>query len=109
MRYISLFSGIEAATVAWHDLGWTPHRFAEFDAFPSMVLAHHYPTIPNVGDVMKHDWKQYKGQVDLIVGGSPCQSFSVAGQKLGLDDPRGNLALHYSPSCWGSSTEVVPL
>ena len=60
-----------------------------------MVLAHHYPTIPNVGDVMKHDWKQYKGQVDLIVGGSPCQSFSVAGQKLGLDDPRGNLALHY--------------
>ena len=95
MRYISLFSGIEAATVAWHDLGWTPHRFAEFDAFPSMVLAHHYPTIPNVGDVMKHDWKQYKGQVDLIVGGSPCQSFSVAGQKLGLDDPRGNLALHY--------------
>jgi DNA (cytosine-5)-methyltransferase 1 len=95
VRYISLFSGIEAATVAWHDLGWTPHRFAEFDAFPSMVLAHHYPTIPNVGDVMKHDWKQYKGQVDLIVGGSPCQSFSVAGQKLGLDDPRGNLALHY--------------
>ena len=95
MRYISLFSGVEAATVAWHDLGWDPVVFAEFDDFPSMVLKHHYPNVKNVGDVMKHEWKQYKGKADLIVGGSPCQSFSVAGTRLGMDDPRGNLALHY--------------
>lgn len=95
MRYISVFSGIEAATVGWHDLGWTPVAFADIDEFPSAVLAHHYPTVPNVGDVVDVDWEQYKGKADLVVGGSPCQSFSHAGRRLGLDDPRGNLALHY--------------
>ena len=95
MRYISLFSGVEAATVAWHGIGWDPVVFAEFDEFPSMVLKHHYPDVKNVGDVMKHEWKQYEGEADVIVGGSPCQSFSIAGQRLGMDDPRGNLALHY--------------
>ena len=95
MRYISLFSGIEAATVGWHDFGWTPVAFADFDEFPSAILEHHYPTVPNVGDVLKHDWTQYRGKADLIVGGSPCQSFSAAGKRLGMDDPRGNLALHY--------------
>ena len=94
-RYISLFSGVEAASVAWHPLGWEPVAFAEFDKFPSAVLAHHYPDVPNVGDVTQHDWKQYEGKVDLVVGGSPCQSFSVAGKRLGMDDPRGNLALEY--------------
>ena len=94
-RYISLFSGVEAATVAWHPLGWEPVAFAEFDKFPSAVLKHHYPDVPNVGDVTKHDWKQYEGKVELVVGGSPCQSFSVAGKRLGMDDPRGNLALEY--------------
>lgn len=94
-RYISLFSGVEAATVAWHPLGWEAVAFAEFDKFPSAVLAHHYPDVPNVGDVTKHDWKQYEGEVELVVGGSPCQSFSVAGKRLGMDDPRGNLALEY--------------
>ena len=95
MRYISLFSGIEAASVAWHDMGWDPVVFADIDEFPSAVLAYHYPQTENVGDVMKHEWKQYKGKADVIVGGSPCQSFSVAGQRLGMDDPRGNLALHF--------------
>tara|TARA_R100000951_G_scaffold116169_2_gene126841 strand:+ start:119 stop:1339 length:1221 start_codon:yes stop_codon:yes gene_type:complete len=90
-----VFSGIEASTVGWHDLGWTPVAFADIDEFPSAVLAHHYPTVPNVGDVVDVDWEQYKGKADLIVGGSPCQSFSHAGRRLGLDDPRGNLALHY--------------
>ena len=95
MRYVSLFSGIEAATVGWHEMGWKPVVFADFDDFPSAVLKHHYPEVPNAGDVLKHDWKQYRGKADLIVGGSPCQSFSHAGRRLGMDDPRGNLALHY--------------
>ena len=95
MRYVSLFSGIEAATVGWHEMGWKPVVFADFDDFPSAVLKHHYPEVPNAGDVLKHDWKQYQGKAELIVGGSPCQSFSHAGKRLGMDDPRGNLALHY--------------
>jgi len=95
VRYISLFSGIEACSVGWKDLNWQPVAFADFDEFPSAVLKHHYPEVPNAGDVLKHDWTQYKGKCELIVGGSPCQSFSHAGKRLGMDDPRGNLALHY--------------
>lgn len=95
MDYISVFSGIEAATVAWHDFGWNPVAFAEIEPFPSAVLQYHYPNVPNLGDVMKIEWEQYKGKADLIVGGSPCQSFSIGGKRLGMDDPRGNLALHY--------------
>ena len=96
MRYISLFSGVEACSVAWYHMkNWQAQVFAEFDAFPSAVLKHQFPHVPNVGDVTKHDWKKYKGKCELIVGGSPCQSFSVAGKRLGLDDPRGNLALHF--------------
>jgi len=76
-------------------MGWNPVVFADFDDFPSAVLKHHYPHVPNAGDVLKHDWTQYRGKADLIVGGSPCQSFSHAGKRLGMDDPRGNLALHY--------------
>ena len=96
MRYISLFSGVEACSVAWYHMkNWQAQAFAEFDAFPSAVLKYQFPHVPNVGDVTKHEWKQYKGKCELIVGGSPCQSFSVAGRRLGLDDPRGNLALHF--------------
>lgn len=95
MEYISLFSGIEAATVAWHDLGWTPVAFADIDEFPSALLKHHYPHVPNLGDVTGVDWNEWKGKAKCVVGGSPCQSFSLAGKRLGMDDPRGNLALHY--------------
>jgi len=95
VRYLSLFSGIEAATQAWHDLGWEPAAFAEIEPFPAAVLAHHYPNVPNLGDVTKHkEWPDI-GPVDLICGGSPCQSFSVAGLRKGMDDPRGNLMLTY--------------
>jgi DNA (cytosine-5)-methyltransferase 1 len=93
VRYLSMFSGIEAATVAWHPLGWTPAAFCEIDKFPSAVLAHHYPHVPNLGDVTKVDFDAV-GHIDLAVFGSPCQSFSIAGKRLGLDDPRGNLALY---------------
>ena len=94
MRYGSVCSGVEAATVAWHELGWEPKWFSEIEQFPSAVLKHHYPNIPNMGDMTKHkEWKN--GAIDLLVGGTPCQSFSVAGLRKGLDDPRGNLMLTY--------------
>lgn len=89
MRYVSLFSGIEAASVAWEPLGWEPVCFAELDKFPSAVLAHRYPDVPNVGDVTKVNWKKYRSKCDLVVGGSPCQSFSVAGKREGLKGESG--------------------
>lgn len=89
MRYVSLFSGIEAATVAWEPLGWEPLCFAEFDEFPSAVLAERFPDVPNVGDVAKVGWKKYRGKCDLVVGGSPCQSFSIAGKREGLKGESG--------------------
>lgn len=89
MKYISLFSGIEAASVASEPLGWEPVCFAELDEFPSAVLAHRYPEVPNVGDVTKMSWKKYRGKVDLVVGGSPCQSFSIAGKREGLQGESG--------------------
>jgi DNA (cytosine-5)-methyltransferase 1 len=105
VRYLSVCSGIEAASVAWEPLGWSPVAFAEIEKFPSKVLAHHYPGVPNLGDMTKfREWDIERGAVDVVVGGTPCQSFSVAGLRKGLDDPRGNLALtfvamvdHYRP------------
>ena len=94
MNYLSVCSGIEAATCAWHDLGWNPVGFSEIEPFPSAVLKHHYPTVPNLGDMTKYkEWNL--DSVGLLVGGTPCQSFSVAGLRKGLEDPRGNLALSY--------------
>jgi DNA (cytosine-5)-methyltransferase 1 len=96
MNYLSVCSGVEAATVAWHGLGWNPLAFSEIEKFPSEVLAHHYPTVPNLGDMTKYkEWNFGTDRLDLLVGGTPCQSFSVAGLRKGLDDPRGNLALVY--------------
>jgi DNA (cytosine-5)-methyltransferase 1 len=105
MRYLSVCSGIEAASVAWESFGWTPIAFAEIERFPSQVLAHRFPGVPNLGDMTRYkDWDIDRDAVDLIVGGTPCQSFSVAGLRKGLEDPRGNLALtflgmvdHYRP------------
>lgn len=94
MRYLSVCSGIEAASVAWHTLGWQPVAFSEIEKFPSQVLAHHYPDVPNLGDMTKfQEWPDES--IDLLVGGTPCQSFSVAGLRRGMADPRGNLALTY--------------
>jgi DNA (cytosine-5)-methyltransferase 1 len=94
MKYGSVCSGVEAATAAWHPLGWEPQWFSEIEKFPSAVLAHHYPDVPNLGDMTQFtEWKD--DPIDLLVGGTPCQSFSVAGLRKGLDDPRGNLMLTY--------------
>ena len=87
---------MEAATVAWHHMGWTPVGFSEIEPFPSQILKHHYPTIPNYGDLTKFkEWNIQPGSVNLLVGGTPCQAFSVAGLRKGLDDSRGNLALTF--------------
>ena len=95
MKYLSVCSGIEAATVAWHPLGWQAIGFSEIEKFPSQVLAHHYPNVPNLGDMTKYKEWNLESNVDVFVGGTPCQSFSVAGLRKGLDDPRGNLMLTY--------------
>lgn len=94
MRYGSVCSGIESCTVAWHTLGWEPAFFAETEKFPSAVLAHRFHETPNHGDFTTIEEGDYE-PIELLVGGTPCQSFSVAGKRLGLDDPRGNLALEY--------------
>lgn len=94
MNYLSICSGIEAASVAWHNLGWKPLAFSEIEKFPSAVLAHHWPDVPNLGDMTKYnDWPTIKPE--LVVGGTPCQAFSIAGLRKGLDDHRGNLTLTF--------------
>lgn len=95
MNYLSVCSGIEAATVAWHHMGWNPVGFSEIEKFPSQVLAHHYPQVTNFGDMTKYKEWEIDRTIGLLVGGTPCQSFSVAGLRKGLSDPRGNLALTY--------------
>lgn len=97
MKYGSVCSGIEAATVAWEPLGWKAQWFSEIEAFPNKVLADHYPAVPNLGDMTKMMERKefHERPIDLLVGGTPCQSFSLAGLRKGMDDPRGNLALHF--------------
>ena len=93
MRYLSLFSGIEACTVAWHPLGWKPVAFAEWDDFPKAVLKHHWPDVPDLDDVMKITAEDLEklGPFELLVGGSPCQDLSVAGKRAGLRNEDGSL------------------
>lgn len=96
MRYGSLCSGIEAASVAWEPLGWQPAWFAEIEPFPCAVLSHRWPHVPNHGDMTQLVGKILNGSVeapDVLVGGTPCQAFSVAGLRGSLDDERGNLTL----------------
>lgn len=94
MKYLSVCSGIEAASVAWEPLGWEPVAFSEIEPFPSSVLAERFPDIPNLGDMTKyHEWNI--PAIDLLVGGTPCQAFSVAGKRGSLGDDRGNLCLTF--------------
>jgi len=94
IKYGSICSGIEAASVAWEPLGWQPSFFAEIDKFPSAVLAHRFPDVPNAGDFTKIQKGDYD-RIDLLVGGTPCQDFSVAGKRAGFDGSRGGLTFAY--------------
>jgi DNA (cytosine-5)-methyltransferase 1 len=95
MKYLSVCSGIEAASVAWHPLGWTPLAFSEIEAFPRAVLAHHYPQVPLHGDFTVLRDQDWIVDADILVGGTPCQAFSVAGLRNSLSDDRGNLSLEF--------------
>lgn len=96
LRFGSVCSGIEAASVAWNPLGWEAAWFSEIEPFPCAVLQHHYPAVPNIGDMTKLPELILSGEVeapDMLCGGTPCQAFSVAGNRKSLDDERGNLSL----------------
>lgn len=95
MRYLSLCSGIEAASVAWKTLGWRPVAFSEIEPFPCAVLSRYYPDVPNLGDMRGINGVAFCGRINMLVGGTPCQSFSLAGLRHGLNDARGNLALEF--------------
>ena len=98
MRFGSVCSGIEAASVAWHPLGWKAAWLSEIEKFPCAVLAHHYPDVPNLGDMTTLPDRIRSGEVeapDVFCGGTPCQAFSVAGLRKSLDDARGNLSLTF--------------
>ena len=98
MRFGSVCSGIEAASVAWNPLGWEAAWFAEIEPFPCEVLKHHFPDVPNHGDMTALPGKIFSGEVEapeMLCGGTPCQAFSVAGQRKSLDDERGNLSLTF--------------
>ena len=101
MRYLSLFSGIEAASVAWEPLGWQPVAFSEIESFPCAVLAQHWPHVPNLGDVTKIEMRDIKklGPIDIVIFGSPCQDLSVAGKRKGLAGERSGL--------FGSAMRIV--
>jgi DNA (cytosine-5)-methyltransferase 1 len=98
LTYGSVCSGIESATVAWHHLGWKAEWFSEIESFPSTLLAHRYPDVPNLGDMTKIARAVLTGEVKapgVLVGGTPCQAFSVAGLREGLSDARGQLTMSY--------------
>ena len=98
MKFGSVCSGIEAASVAWHPLGWKAAWLSEIEPFPSAVLAHHYPDVPNLGDMTDLPGRIQSGEIeapDVFCGGTPCQAFSVAGLRKSLDDARGNLSLTF--------------
>ena len=94
MKYASVCSGIEAASVAWEPLGWRPAWFSEIEPFPCAVLAHRFPNVPNMGDMTKIKGDEH-GAIDLLVGGTPCQDLSIAGKRMGFGGKRSVLALDF--------------
>jgi DNA (cytosine-5)-methyltransferase 1 len=110
LRFGSLSSGIGGDAVAWEPLGWKPVFTSEIAAFPSAVLAHHYPNVPNLGDFTAEDFcdrARAAGKIDVFGGGTPCQAFSVAGKRGSLDDNRGNLTLRFVEIVHELDTAIV--
>jgi DNA (cytosine-5)-methyltransferase 1 len=116
MTYLSVCSGIEAATVAWEPLGWKPVGFSEIEPFPCSLLSNRYPEVRNYGDMTKYREWNLETKPDVLVGGTPCQSYSISGLRKGLDDPRGDLMLtfgaisrHFKPQwvVWENVTGVL--
>lgn len=99
LRMVSMCSGIGGAEVALGPVGYTPVACSEVDPFASAVLAHRFPDVVNEGDLTKADWKKYRGAIDIAVGGFCCQSYSRAGARKGLEDPRGELMLKFLVAC----------
>lgn len=102
MKFGTLCSGIDAPGTAWKPLGWTPVFHSEIEKFPSAILAHHDPDIPNLGDMTAEDFTlraSELGPIDLLCAGTPCQAFSVAGKRKSLKDSRGNLTLRFTEIC----------
>jgi DNA (cytosine-5)-methyltransferase 1 len=95
LRYIDVCAGISAPTMGWKKLGWRALVYADISPAPLAVLKHHYPDVPQTGDFTQIEGTEY-GAADLVVGGTPCQDYSVAGQRAGLDGNRGNLTLEFS-------------
>jgi len=89
INYGSVCSGIEAASVAWECIGWKPMFFSEIEKFPSEVLMQRFPKVPNLGDFTKITEDDYDGTIELLVGGTPCQDYSIAGKRAGMDGKRG--------------------
>ena len=96
MRYATVCSGVEGMSLAVAGMGWKPVFFSETAPFPCAVLKHHYPDVPNLGDMREIKGEHYYGTVDFLAGGTPCQSFSIAGNRKGLGDERGELMLHFA-------------
>ena len=111
MIYGDVCTGISAPTVAWHPLGWRPAWYSEIEKFPCSVLQYHYPHVPNLGNMLHITRNQIfiNEYIDLLVGGTPCQSFSVAGLRKGLADERGNLALEYCRILWEKRRQGKPI
>ena len=95
LRYATVCSGVDAVSLAWEPLGMRPVFFSEIEAFPKAVLAHHWPHVPDLGDLTKIDGPQWRGKLDILWGSTPCQAFSLAGRRKGATDPRGALTLSF--------------
>ena len=109
MKFGSVCSGIEAASVAWAPLGWKAVWLSEIDRFASAVLAHHYPDVPNLGDMTTLAMRILAGEIeapDVLCGGTPCQAFSIAGLRKSLEDARGNLSLAFCEIA--NAIDIVP-
>jgi DNA (cytosine-5)-methyltransferase 1 len=95
MRYLTVCSGVDAVSLAWEPLGFTPVAFSEIEPFPKAVLAYRWPHVPDLGDLTKIDGKEWADKVDILWGSTPCQAFSLAGRRAGAADPRGALTLSF--------------